>query len=56
MRFPALSRLVGMFALASFVAAPAFALKYAAPEHHLSVDPAIPSWKPVRSRASRKRT
>jgi phosphate transport system substrate-binding protein len=33
-------------ALASFTASPAFALKYAAPEHQLSVDPAIPSWKP----------
>jgi len=33
--------------LAALAAAPAFALKYAAPEHRLSVDPAIPSWKPA---------
>ncbi|MDE2220152.1 MAG: substrate-binding domain-containing protein [Gammaproteobacteria bacterium] len=26
---------------------PALALKYAAPEHHLKVDPGIPSWKPA---------
>src|SRR5947199_111367 len=32
--------------LAAVIAAPAFALKYAAPEHHLAVDPAITSWKP----------
>jgi len=32
--------------LAALAAAPAFALKYAAPEHRLAVDPAIPSWKP----------
>ncbi len=31
--------------LAALAAAPAFALKYAAPEHRLAVDPAIPSWK-----------
>jgi len=35
-----------LIGLASFAAPPAFALKYAAPEHQLSVDPAIPSWKP----------
>jgi phosphate transport system substrate-binding protein len=35
--------LAGLAALAS---APTFALKYAAPEHNLSVDPAIPSWTP----------
>src|SRR5262244_2193471 len=33
-------------ALTSLLAAPVFALKYAEPEHHLSVDPSIPSWKP----------
>jgi phosphate transport system substrate-binding protein len=33
-------------ALAAIFAAPTFALKYAAPEHNLSVDPSIPSWKP----------
>jgi len=32
---------------AALFAAPAFALKYAAPEHQLSVDPAIPGWKPA---------
>src|SRR6266851_5756330 len=37
---------VGLFALAAFLAAPALALKYAEPEHHLSVDPGIPSWTP----------
>jgi phosphate transport system substrate-binding protein len=40
MRFLRLAALIGL------IAAPAFALKYAAPEHHLSVDPAIPGWKP----------
>jgi phosphate transport system substrate-binding protein len=33
-------------ALSSLFAVPGFALKYAAPEHNLSVDPSIPSWKP----------
>ena len=33
--------------VAAIAAAPAFALKYAAPEHRLAVDPAIPSWKPA---------
>jgi phosphate transport system substrate-binding protein len=33
-------------ALCAFVAPPAFALKYAAVEHHLKVDPRIPEWKP----------
>ncbi len=33
-------------ALAAMFAAPSFALKYAAPEHNLSVDPSIPGWKP----------
>ena len=33
--------------LAALAAAPAFALKYAAPEHRLAVDPAIASWKPA---------
>jgi phosphate transport system substrate-binding protein len=46
MQSPAFLRPFGILALASLVATPAFALKYAAPEHHLSVDPAIPSWKP----------
>ena len=33
-------------ALAAMFSAPSFALKYAAPEHTLSVDPSIPSWQP----------
>jgi phosphate transport system substrate-binding protein len=33
-------------ALTAMFSAPGFALKYAAPEHNLSVDPSIPSWKP----------
>ena len=33
-------------AIAAAVAAPAFALKYAAPEHHLEADPSLASWKP----------
>jgi phosphate transport system substrate-binding protein len=37
---------VGLSALAACLAVPALALKYAAPEHHLSVDPDIPSWRP----------
>src|SRR4030088_2609606 len=37
---------VKLAALTSFIATSAFALKYAAPEHHLKVDPAITSWKP----------
>ena len=33
-------------AIAAAVAAPAFALKHAAPEHHLEADPSLASWKP----------
>jgi phosphate transport system substrate-binding protein len=33
-------------ALATLAASPAFALKYAEPEHDLKVDPSIPSWQP----------
>jgi phosphate transport system substrate-binding protein len=33
-------------ALSTIVAAPAFALKYAEPEHSLKADPSIPSWQP----------
>src|SRR5207244_5737757 len=33
-------------ALGSVIAPPAFALKYAEPEHNLKVDPAIPNWQP----------
>jgi hypothetical protein len=36
--------LAKLAALASFIATSAFALKYAAPEHQLKVDQAIPSW------------
>ena len=34
-------------ALFAAVAPPAFALKFAAVEHHLKVDPATPVWKPA---------
>jgi len=44
------------FCLALLLAAPAFALKYAAPEHQLSVDPAIPGWKPPKSPACRRKS
>ena len=33
-------------AISAVLAAPAFALKYAAPEHNLQVDPATPEWLP----------
>src|ERR1700761_3807499 len=33
-------------AMAVALTTPAFALKYAEPEHNLKVDPSIPSWKP----------
>jgi phosphate transport system substrate-binding protein len=36
--------LAALLALAA--STPAFALKYAAPEHNLKADPAIPAWKP----------
>src|SRR5437868_12657261 len=36
----------GLTALSVICATPAFALKYAEPEHNLKVDPAIPSWQP----------
>ena len=36
----------GLTTLAAMMATPAFALKYAAPEHDLKVDPSIPSWQP----------
>src|SRR5207302_2398336 len=39
-------RALRVAAIAAAVAAPAFALKYAAPEHQLQVDPSIASWKP----------
>jgi phosphate transport system substrate-binding protein len=41
-------RTLRIAAVLAVLAAPtAFALKYAAPEHHLAVDPSIPSWKPA---------
>jgi phosphate transport system substrate-binding protein len=46
MRSPRLVPVLCLSALAAAVASPALALKYAAPEHHLKVDPKIPVWKP----------
>ena len=49
MKIPAqnsLSRLAVAAALALLASTPAFALKYAAVEHHLKADPAIPAWQP----------
>jgi phosphate transport system substrate-binding protein len=40
------SQMGAMFAVAAAMTAPAYALKYAAPEHALSVDPKIASWVP----------
>ena len=37
---------VCLTALAAIIAVPAYALKYAEPEHNLKVDPSMPSWKP----------
>lgn len=39
-------RFVKLAALAAVLSAPAFALKHAAPEHHLKADPSLPTWKP----------
>jgi phosphate transport system substrate-binding protein len=39
-------RALGLAAALTLLASPAFALKYAAVEHHLKADPAIPAWKP----------
>ncbi len=39
-------RTFGCAVLLALLATPAFALKYAAVEHHLKADPAIPAWKP----------
>ncbi len=39
-------RALGLAAAFALLASPAFALKYAAVEHHLKADPAIPAWKP----------
>jgi phosphate transport system substrate-binding protein len=36
----------GLAALSVVFAVPAFALKYAEPEHNLKVDPSMPSWQP----------
>jgi phosphate transport system substrate-binding protein len=38
--------LIGLTALSAMMATPAFALKYAAVEHHLQADPALPTWTP----------
>jgi phosphate transport system substrate-binding protein len=38
--------MAGMTALTAVTSSPAFALKYAAVEHHLKVDPSIPKWQP----------
>lgn len=38
--------MVGLTALTALTSSPAFALKYAAVEHHLKVDPSIPGWQP----------
>jgi len=44
---PSVRRRIPVFTAAlAVLAAPAFALKYAAPEHHLQADPALPMWKP----------
>jgi phosphate transport system substrate-binding protein len=43
---PAARRAFACTAAFAVVAAPAFALKYAAPEHHLQADPALPQWTP----------
>ncbi|MBR0347115.1 MAG: phosphate ABC transporter substrate-binding protein, PhoT family, partial [Rudaea sp.] len=43
----ALAGAVCAAALFAAVAPPAFALKFAAVEHHLKVDPATPVWKPA---------
>ncbi|RKT26901.1 phosphate ABC transporter substrate-binding protein (PhoT family) [Paraburkholderia sp. RAU2J] len=37
---------IGIAALGALTSPPAFALKYAAVEHHLKVDPSIPIWHP----------
>ena len=39
-------RALPVLAVSALLALPALALKYAAPEHQLKVDPSIPSWKP----------
>ncbi|BCG05113.1 phosphate-binding protein PstS (plasmid) [Paraburkholderia sp. PGU19] len=38
--------MIGMTALTALMSSPASALKYAAVEHHLNVDPSIPKWQP----------
>ncbi len=40
------ARLIVLAALALSLSVPAFALKYAAIEHHIKADQAIPAWKP----------
>ncbi|HJY85808.1 MAG TPA: substrate-binding domain-containing protein, partial [Candidatus Acidoferrales bacterium] len=46
MSAPATAPFFRLAAISSIIATSAFALKYAAPEHQLQVDPSIPSWKP----------
>jgi phosphate transport system substrate-binding protein len=46
MRSFSIARVLTLAVLPSLIATSAFGLKYAAPEHQLKVDPAIPSWKP----------
>ncbi|MFC5520643.1 PstS family phosphate ABC transporter substrate-binding protein [Polaromonas jejuensis] len=41
-----LVQIAGLTALSALLTTPAFALKYAAPEHNLAVDSSIPSWTP----------
>src|SRR5438552_4922045 len=43
-KYPALA--AGFAAASIFLSTPGFALKYAAPEHELKADPALPSWQP----------
>ena len=42
----ALRRALGLAVVLALLTTPAFALKYAAVEHHLKADPALPVWKP----------
>ena len=46
MRLPRLAPALYLSVLVGAVATPALALKYAAPEHRLKVDPTIPVWMP----------
>jgi phosphate transport system substrate-binding protein len=46
MKLPSRLRPLSLAALFGLLATPLFALKYAAVEHHLQVDPSIPAWTP----------